>query len=102
MSENAHRPGLFKLPQKKHSVGRHRSKRAITRDNKGFQSNNLFYISLNISGKLSVKDNTKLKIRECRKLERRNKLAQIRTNKAAKLLEMGRIDGGAPIIIVGY
>jgi len=30
-----HRTGLFKLPPKKHSSGRHRSKHAIAKEQKG-------------------------------------------------------------------
>lgn len=31
----AHRPGIFKLSNKKHKTGQHRSKHAVERDNKG-------------------------------------------------------------------
>uniref|UniRef100_A0A915CU40 Uncharacterized protein n=1 Tax=Ditylenchus dipsaci TaxID=166011 RepID=A0A915CU40_9BILA len=38
MSEKpqAHRPGLFKLPSKRHKTGQHRSKGAVSRDSKGY------------------------------------------------------------------
>lgn len=34
-AKTVHRPGLFKLPNKKHRTGRHRSKHEIARDNNG-------------------------------------------------------------------
>ena len=49
---------------------------------------------------MSVKGLTQQKMNELRKLERRNRLAQIRANKAAKMLEQKRHAGGAPTTIV--
>ncbi|KAL3102322.1 hypothetical protein niasHS_003731 [Heterodera schachtii] len=80
----AHRAGLFKTAPKKHSIGRHRSKRAIARLQKGKISAN----SLNVQKRHALS-----------KTERRQRLSQIRANKSAKLTEKRRLEGDAPFLV---
>ncbi|KAI1727652.1 pre-rRNA-processing protein TSR1 like protein [Ditylenchus destructor] len=75
----AHRPGLFKLPNKKHKTGQHRSKGALARDTKG---------------KLGVKVKSLKQGRVLSKAERKNKLQQIRAHKTDQLQEKQRLQGG--------
>uniref|UniRef100_A0A1I8C088 Pre-rRNA-processing protein TSR1 homolog n=1 Tax=Meloidogyne hapla TaxID=6305 RepID=A0A1I8C088_MELHA len=79
-----HRTGLFNLPPKKHSSGRHRSKHAIAKEQKG---------------KIGIKSNSQPKFKHLKKLARKNRSLQIRSNKIEKISEQKRKEGQTPINI---
>ncbi|XP_001601694.3 pre-rRNA-processing protein TSR1 homolog [Nasonia vitripennis] len=78
--QEAHRPGIFKKPNKVHKTGRHRSKGSISNDAKG---------------RISVKALSKHVKKELGKEARRHQLQQIRSNKREEVLKKKRSLGGA-------
>lgn len=85
--QQPHRPGAFKQSNKTHKHGRHRSKGALDCLNKG---------------KVDIKTITKRRKKQLGKMERRNKLNQIRAKKREEVVAKKRSFGGnttAPILV---
>ncbi|XP_014677883.1 PREDICTED: pre-rRNA-processing protein TSR1 homolog [Priapulus caudatus] len=77
--QETHRPGAFKQPKKLHKHGRHRSKGALDDSNKG---------------KVDVKVATRRHKRETSRVERRNKMQQVRGRKREEATARKRRLGG--------
>lgn len=90
-----YRPSAFKLPNKKHKTGQHRSKREISRDTKGFGIRKLACYCYVISGKKDVKALTTRRNQSLSRNDRRNQIQQIREHKRDTLLAKSRQQGGA-------
>lgn len=60
----------------------------------------IFEFSQKLPGKVGVKSALLQKRRDLSKAERRQRSAQLRASKSAKLMEQRRLEGGAPHLVV--